>query len=227
MRTQEFVSRSAREFVNGYPQGREMVRDAFPVIYGGREFFRADHKQTFSSTHVEYSAFAFTKFRGFFIGESLSAPSPQELDRAVDSLRGISFQDDQINPKCSMSADDGTIPGGVVGGIISSKPSVPPDNAVHPIRVRVSQAVAAGLLIKKVQPHYPEEARRQGIHGVVFLVAEINTKGDVEDLKLMSGDPQLVAAAMEAVKRWKYKPYLLDGQPVNVETQIAVSFSFR
>ena len=94
-----------------------------------------------------------------------------------------------------------------------------------PQRVRVSRGVSQGLLIKKVNPKYPEEAREQRIQGVVLIQAVINKQGDIADLQLISGEPTLAKAALEAVKQWKYRPYLLKGEPVEVETQIQVNFT--
>jgi len=113
--------------------------------------------------------------------------------------------------------------GGVIGGIISSTAIVP--KAVVPQRVRVSQGVTQGLLIKKVQPVYPPLARQARIQGNVLLQAEISTEGTIENLHLISGHPMLAPAAIEAVKQWRYKPYILNGEPVPVETQITVIFS--
>jgi len=113
--------------------------------------------------------------------------------------------------------------GGVIGGIINSTALVP--KAVVPQRVRVSQGVTQGLLIKKVQPLYPPLARQARIQGNVLLQAEISTEGTIENLHLISGHPMLAPAAIEAVKQWRYKPYILNGEPVPVETQITVIFS--
>ena len=88
----------------------------------------------------------------------------------------------------------------------------------------ISQGVAERLLIKKVQPQYPEDARHGRIVGKVVLRAVIDKKGNVENLSLIQGHPSLAPAATQAVKQWKYKPYLLNGQPVNVETQVTVNF---
>jgi periplasmic protein TonB len=114
--------------------------------------------------------------------------------------------------------------GGVIGGIISSTPVAVPKVAT-PQRVRVSQGVTQGLLIRKVQPTYPPLARQARIQGSVLLQAEISRTGDIENLRLISGHPMLAPAAIEAVKQWKYKPYILNGEPVEVETQITVNFT--
>ena len=93
-----------------------------------------------------------------------------------------------------------------------------------PKHVRVSSGVTAGLLIKKVVPKYPKQARKKHIEGVVVMAAKISKNGDIVDLSVISGDPLLTQAATDAVKQWKYRPYLLQGQPVEVETQIQVNF---
>jgi periplasmic protein TonB len=114
--------------------------------------------------------------------------------------------------------------GGVIGGIISSTPMAVPKVAT-PQRVRVSQGVSTGLLIRKVNPNYPPLARQARIQGTVILQAEISKTGDIQNLRLISGHPMLAPAAIEAVKQWKYKPYLLNGEPVEVETQVQVNFT--
>jgi protein TonB len=114
--------------------------------------------------------------------------------------------------------------GGVIGGIISSTPVAVPKVAT-PQRVRVSQGVTQGLLVRRVQPMYPPLARQARIQGTVVLQAEISKEGTIQNLRLISGHPMLAPAAIEAVKQWRYKPYFLNGEPVEVETQITVNFS--
>jgi len=114
--------------------------------------------------------------------------------------------------------------GGVIGGIISSTPVAVPHVAT-PQRVRVSQGVTQGLLTRRVNPNYPPLARQARIQGSVVLQAEISKNGDIENLRLVSGHPMLAPAAIEAVKQWKYRPYILNGEPVEVETQITVNFT--
>ena len=80
------------------------------------------------------------------------------------------------------------------------------------------------MAIKKTQPSYPANALRMGIEGSVQLMATISKKGDISAVKVLSGDPSLAHAAVDAVKQWKYKPYLLDGVPVEIQTQVTVNF---
>jgi TonB family protein len=92
-------------------------------------------------------------------------------------------------------------------------------------RVRVSQGVMAGLLLRRVQPVYPETARQNHIEGVVALSAIIDECGRVVELKPISGPEELVTAATTAVKQWEYTPFRSSGQPTAVETQLQVKFS--
>jgi protein TonB len=81
-----------------------------------------------------------------------------------------------------------------------------------------------GSLIRRVQPLYPPLARSARIQGPVVLAATINTDGTMKNLKLLSGHPMLVPAAIEAVSQWRYRPYVLNGEAIEVETQITVNF---
>jgi TonB family protein len=94
-----------------------------------------------------------------------------------------------------------------------------------PDAVRVGETFMAEHLVKKVAPAYPPLARQAQIEGPVVLRVKINTSGDVESMNLFSGHPMLAPAAMEAVKQWKYKPYLLNGVPIKVVTDVTVNFT--
>ena len=125
----------------------------------------------------------------------------------------------------------GGIPGGQMGGVIGSVISssnlaaVPKFVPVAPQRIRISAGVTKGLLIQRIEPTYPTLARAARVQGDVVLSAIISTSGQIENLQLVSGHPMLVPAAIAAVKQWRYKPYLLNGQPVEVETTITVIFT--
>jgi periplasmic protein TonB len=88
----------------------------------------------------------------------------------------------------------------------------------------VSQGVSRGLLFKKIAPVYPPTALRMHLEGAVELLATISKDGDISAVKILSGDPQLASAAADAVTQWKYKPYLLNGEPVEIQTQVTVNF---
>ena len=114
--------------------------------------------------------------------------------------------------------------GGVLGGVLSRTPAAVPAKP-NVQRVRVSQGVTQGLLTKKVQPQYPPLARQARIQGSVVLRALISKTGQIENLQVVSGHPMLTSSAIQAVKQWEYKPYILNGQPVEVETNITVNFT--
>ncbi|HWY21467.1 MAG TPA: TonB family protein [Candidatus Acidoferrum sp.] len=113
-------------------------------------------------------------------------------------------------------ADNATMPN--LGG----SPSKAPTPVLQTLAV--SQGVSQGLLLKKVQPNYPANALQMRIEGAVQLMATISRNGDISAVKVLSGEPQLANAAVSAVKQWKYKPYLLNGAPVEIQTQITVNF---
>jgi protein TonB len=101
------------------------------------------------------------------------------------------------------------------------------DGSEPPKRVRVAAGVTTGLLVYKVQPVYPPEARKARIQGTVILHAIINKDGRIADLQLISGPNELAAAAIGAVQQWRYRPYLLNGEPMIVDTEIQVNFQLR
>jgi periplasmic protein TonB len=88
----------------------------------------------------------------------------------------------------------------------------------------ISQGVSRGLLIKTVQPVYPQTAIEMRIEGAVQILATVSKNGDISEAKVLGGDQQLAQAALTAVKKWKYKPYLLNGEPVDIQTEITVNF---
>ena len=124
--------------------------------------------------------------------------------------------------------------GGVIGGIIGSVPTAapppppPPPAAPKPVtpqRIRVGGNVQQAKLIRQPKPIYPPLAKQARISGVVRLNAIIGKDGTIQNLTVESGHPLLVPAAMEAVKQWVYAPTLLNGEPVEVVTQIDVNFT--
>jgi protein TonB len=126
----------------------------------------------------------------------------------------------------------GGIPGGQNGGVIgsvisatSSLAAVPKFVLATPQRIRISAGVTKGLLIQRIELPYPTLARAARVQGDVGLSAVIDTNGHITNLQLVSSHPMLVPAAIAAVKQWRYKPYLLNGQPVEVETAITVIFT--
>ena len=102
------------------------------------------------------------------------------------------------------------------------KPSAPPPSPTRPFPI--SGGIAQGFLIRQVRPVYPPLAIAAHVQGSVVLSAIISRTGMIEQLHVVSGHPLLVRSAIEAVEQWRYRPYLLNGLPVDVETQITVNF---
>ncbi|MGB8323632.1 MAG: energy transducer TonB [Candidatus Acidiferrum sp.] len=116
--------------------------------------------------------------------------------------------------------------GGVMGGVIGGAgTAAPPPPKVTPKRVSVGGNVQAARLVNRVQPVYPPLARQTRISGTVKLHAIIGKSGAVEQLQVLSGHPLLVQSALDAVRQWRYQPTLLNGDPVEVDTEIDVIFS--
>ena len=142
------------------------------------------------------------------------------------------IKEDEAPPPVMSAGVVGGVPGGVPGGqmggvlgsIISST-SAPVPHVATPQRVRVSQGVTSGLLLRRVNPTYPALARTARIQGKVLLQAQISKSGDIQNLTVISGHPMLIQSALEAVKQWKYRPYYLNGEPVEVDTTIEVNFT--
>jgi protein TonB len=109
-----------------------------------------------------------------------------------------------------------------IAGIMSTTAATLPQQA--PQKLKISQGVSQGLLMKSVEPIYPALARQMRIQGSVELLASIGKDGSITSVKLISGDAVLSHAAIDAVKQWKYKPYYLNDQPVAIQTQITVKF---
>jgi periplasmic protein TonB len=113
------------------------------------------------------------------------------------------------------------LPNGLGNTVAAAMPAAPPPVASH---VRVSR-IMEGNLIRRVQPEYPATAKLARVQGRVVLSAIISKDGRIENVQVLAGHPLLVQAAVEAVKQWRYRPYVLNDEPVEVETQITVNFS--
>ena len=126
----------------------------------------------------------------------------------------------------SMDDDGGAaIPGGDPFAHASSAQPMVREQPKGPLHV--SQGVAEGLLLQRVVPRYPPIALASRMQGTVVLQATISKAGAIEHLRVVSGAPMLQQAAIDAVSQWRYRPYLLNGQPVDVETTINVVFSLN
>jgi len=165
--------------------------------------------------------------RETYVTNSGALRTPTRIPRKIEMIK----EEDAPPPSPSggvVGGIPGGIPGGqlggVIGGIIGST-SVAAVPKLEPVkRIRVSQGVTQGLLVHRVEPLYPKIALAARITGVVQLKAIIGKDGNIKELQALSGPPLLVPSAIDAVKQWHYKPYLLNGDAVEVETSVTVTF---
>ena len=150
---------------------------------------------------------------------------PRAIPKDVAVFKEAELPPDVVNNNTNESGVFGGIPGqGLMAG---NGPVVPPPKPAAPVRIKQGGAVTAALLITQTRPVYPSLARQARIQGTVVLHAIIDKDGKVAQLEVVSGHPLLVQSALEAVKQWRYKPTLLNGDPVEVDTTIQVSFTMN
>jgi protein TonB len=148
---------------------------------------------------------------------------PRAIPKEVSVFKEAELPPDVIN-NTNESGVFGGIPGqGLTGGTGPVLP--PPPKAAAPARIKQGGAVTAASIVTQTKPAYPPLARQARIQGVVVLRAIIDKEGKVAQLEVISGHPLLVQSAMEAVKQWRYKPTQLNGDPVEVDTTIQVTFT--
>lgn len=142
---------------------------------------------------------------------------------------------EEAEPDPNMMGMQGGVPGGVaggsmggvLGGVIGGAGGGPPPPKPTQSRIKQGGAVTAASLINRVQPVYPPLARQTRVSGTVRLHAIISKDGTVQQLEVLQGHPLLVQAALDAVRQWRYRPTLLNGEPVEVDTTIDVIFSLN
>jgi len=160
-------------------------------------------------------------------GDTLSVESLLNVNRVV---RGF---DEHLSVAATTTGTSEAIlqitaPGGGVRTVAASLPAASAAagaDATPPARVRVGANVQQNMLISQPPAVYPPLAKQAGVQGVVKLSATIAKDGTMQHLEVISGHPLLIPAALDAVKQWVYKPTLLNGQPVEVVTQIDVNFT--
>jgi periplasmic protein TonB len=164
-------------------------------------------------------------------------PSPIAPPTNTNILAPVQKTQEAPPPVGATSGVVGGVPGGVVGGVsggvfngmLNSAPSVPvlaKAPVAAPVkRIRVAARVAEANLIRDVTPQYPPEAGRARLEGTVVLMAVIDKDGSVKDVRVESGLPILAQAAIDAVRQWRYKPYLVEGEPVEVDSRITINFT--
>jgi len=164
----------------------------------------------------------FAKFRAPQIALNPGQESSQNVTLEVGSV------DEEVNVIVPGGPKQGSVQGGVPGGVQGGvQGGVAPNGPAGPKRIRIGGEVQAPKIIAKIQPVYPNEARTAGIQGTVILHAVIGMEGNPLQLRVMNNqiDPELARAAVEAVSKWRYRPTLLNGDPIEVDTTIQVNFT--
>jgi protein TonB len=168
-----------------------------------------------------------------FDGSKLMAPKQIPHDIAM-------IKEDELPPASAgvVGGVPGGVPGGAAGGVMGGllsavgaaappPPPPPPPKAAAPKRINVGGNVQQAMLVFQPRPVYPPLAKQARISGVVRFTAIIGRDGTIQNLVLVSAHPLLVASAQAAVRQWRYKPTLLNGEPVEVVTQIDVNFTLN
>ena len=162
------------------------------------------------------------------VDAALRLPQPVPRNNSANGNREAAKE--EAPPPNGANGVAGSVPGGVPGGSPSSVINVVKDlSAAEPRstaqKVSVSSGVAQGLLVHRVAPQYPAQAKEARLQGTVVLQAVIGKDGSVHSVRALKGNPVLAQAAMDAVKQWRYRPYALNGEPVEADTEISVTFS--
>jgi protein TonB len=160
--------------------------------------------------------------------KAVRAPRVVQLNKMVAPTvipKNIAIVKDEAPVIYTNGGVDGGTGGGILNGIIGSGGSGPPPPPKAASRIRVGGNVQAAALVNKVTPQYPPIAKTAHVAGTVILHAIIAKDGSIQELQYMSGPPLLMKSAMDAVKEWRYKPTMLNGEPVEVDTTISVVFS--
>ena len=149
---------------------------------------------------------------------------PRRINHGITPDDGKSIVEDFGGPPQigigTYGGGDSDLPSSIAGN--RSVPIPPPPKPATPVFKR--SEILEGMLIRKVEPKYPPLAITARIQGSVVLAAVISKNGEIENLRLVSGQPMLVRSAIEAVSQWRYRPFILNGEVIEVETQFTVNF---
>jgi protein TonB len=159
------------------------------------------------------------------VDAALRLPQPVPKSNAPAANKEIAKEEPP--PPNGAAGVAGSVPGGMpassVINVVKDLSAAEPKMATQ--KVSVSSGVAQGMLVHRVAPQYPAQAKQARLQGTVVLQAVIGKDGSVTSVHALRGNPVLTQAAIDAVKQWRYKPYALNGEPVEADTQISVTFS--
>jgi TonB family protein len=178
--------------------GTEITQHETPVEFGGRQFYSVEDREK-SDRSEFYRALVATERSGYLLGWTFVAGSQAEVRAALSSLQQVAFREEGKEAP------------------LESQPT-------QTLPIRICEEVSRPLVVKMFPAAYPPDAYIARIQVAVILSLVVSATGDVSDVKLVRGHPMLAASAVRAVTGWKYKPYVLNGQPVGMKTQATVVF---
>ncbi len=158
-------------------------------------------------------------------GSDGKEPSENPLVVKSPANAGRAQADESSGSLPNPLAVETTGPNAALSGVLSSASSEVAKPTLA--QTRISQGVSQGMVIKRIQPKYPQAALATHTEGAVQIEVTVNKEGNVVNPKVLSGDRMLAAAAIDAVRQWRYKPYYLNGEPMEIQTQITINFKAR
>jgi TonB family protein len=210
--------KSLEEMIAGAQASKEKTEGTVvEFMAAGRDYFRVNMAHGTAGRH---QCMICTTAKGHLLVWNAGASNEKGVEEIVATLNSIT-----VLPERSAAESTPAAAADQNQGEAKAAPSRPV--VAWPSKVRVSSGVSQGLLLKRVAPLYPSEARSAYIQGTVVLRAEISQTGDITDIELLDGPIELAGSAVAAVRQWKYRPYLLQGRPVTVDTQIQVNYQLR
>ncbi len=212
---------------------RQQIEDLMQRNYAGiqRGSVQPETRKAITELGLKHSLM--TQFTSFIAIEEkivTKGGEPRRVDVPVEMPEGVShegvFGETGAAP-VGVAGVVGGVPGGVVGGVLGGLPPPPPPPPPRPASrqtIRVGGNVQESKLLKRVDPVYPELARKARIDAAVLLQVTVNERGDVSSIRVLRGHPLLNDSAVQAVRQWKYAPTLMKGSPIPVIATVAVSF---
>ncbi len=200
-------SQSCEQYFSGLAdllrKGARSKDDPTKFSVADREFYRVDFD---FRAEPHRRAFICTEFNDYLLRWNIGAKSNEAVNAVVGTISAVHA----VAPEAIPASEE----------IAATQSS-------QPLRVRISQGVTQGMLLKRVQPIYPEIARANRLEGTVVLKAVIDANGDIAELEAIQGPIEFVVSAVNGVRQWKYRPYVIQGKPVEVATQITVNYTLR
>jgi TonB family protein len=205
--------RSCEQYLKGLADSlgsQKVAKDHATIVQlsiEGRDFYRADFDFHESPSH---RAFLCNQSKDYLLQWNIAGRSKEAVEGVVSTLHSIGTPQTSALAATSSQGSSDSAPG--------------TQNTPQVVRVKVSQGVNQKMRIKDVAPVYPPDAKYAHIQGTVVMSVVISKNGDIIDVEVLTGPIELVVSAVNAVRQWKYRPYMLKGEPVEVQTQITVNY---